>query len=197
MFDHIKKTEDGYRRACERCGGLGTIEEYRHIFDGECYKCLGVGAWGKAFATREGLEAHLAKLAVAREKREAKLEAERLAEWEAGRAQREAEEAKLEAERLAYEAELAQWKYLDAREGEKVTVEGVVAVSAVVETQWGTSKLIVIETPQREAVKLFTSAEWAWSVERDEALTVTGAVKSFAEYAGKPQTVLNRPKRLA
>lgn len=196
MFE-ITKTSAGYSRQCGRCQGTGFLAHYANVYDGTCFKCEGLGVVGKAFATREECEAHIAKLAVAREKREAKREAERQAQWEAGRAQREAEEAQREAERLAYEAELAQWKYLDAREGDSVTVEGVAVVSAVIETQWGSSKLIVIETPQREAVKLFTSAEWAWSVERDEALTVTGVVKSFAEYEGKPQTVLNRPKRLA
>lgn len=197
MFDTVKKTSSGYRRACGRCGGTGFLAHYAEIWNGTCFKCDGAGALGKSFPTAEECQAHIAKLAVAREKREAKREAERLAEWEAGRAQREAEEAKRQAEREAREAELAQWKHLEAQEGDTVTVSGVATVSAVVETQWGSSKLIVIETPQREAVKLFTSAEWAWGVERDEALTVTGTVKSFGEYDGKPQTVLNRPKRVS
>lgn len=197
MFDQIKKTEEGYRKACGRCGGSGYIAEFAHVFNGECYKCLGVGATGKAFETAEKLTAHLAKLELAREKREAKREAERLAKWEAGRAQREAEEAQREAERIAYEAELAQWKHLSAQLGESVTVEGVVTTAVTIDTQFGASRLIVVETAEREAVKLFTSAQWSWETERDQTVTISGLVKSFDEYQGKPQTVLNRPKRLS
>ena len=196
MFETITKTATGYRHTCDRCGGIGRVEAWGHVEGGLCFKCEGEGVTGKSFATLEALDAHVAKLAVARDKREAKREAERLAKLEAERPQREAEEAKREAERVAYEAELAQWKHLDAHVDETVTVTGVVAVSAVIDTQWGSSKLIVIETPEREAVKLFTSANWAWGVERDETVTVTGTVKSFDNYDGKPQTVLSRPKRV-
>ena len=174
MFETITKTATGYRHTCDRCGGIGRVEAWGHVEGGLCFKCEGEGVTGKSFATLEALDAHVAKLAVARDKRE----------------------AKREAERLAYEAELAQWKHLDAHVDETVTVTGVVAVSAVIDTQWGSSKLIVIETPEREAVKLFTSANWAWGVERDETVTVTGTVKSFDNYDGKPQTVLSRPKRV-
>ena len=196
MFDTVKKTNSGFRRACGRCAGTGFLAHYANVWNGTCFKCDGVGALGKSFATAEECQAHLVKLELAREKREAKREAERLAELEADRPRREAEEAKREAERIAHEAELAQWKHLSAELGESVTVTGVVSVAVTIDTQWGSSRLIVIESAQREAIKLFTTAEWAWDVQSDEALTVTGVVKSFDNYDGKPQTVLNRPKRI-
>ena len=174
MFDTVKKTNSGFRRACGRCAGTGFLAHYANVWNGTCFKCDGVGALGKSFATAEECQAHLVKLELAREKRE----------------------AKREAERIAHEAELAQWKHLSAELGESVTVTGVVSVAVTIDTQWGSSRLIVIESAQREAIKLFTTAEWAWDVQSDEALTVTGVVKSFDNYDGKPQTVLNRPKRI-
>ena len=197
MFETITSTTTGYRQTCDRCGGSGRVDQWRYVADGVCFRCHGEGALGASFATPEALEAHLATLARKRDQREAKREADRVAQWEAERPQREAEEAQREADRVAHEAELAQWKHLEAQLGDSVTVSGVVAVATTIDTQYGSSRLIVVESAQREAVKLFTTAEWSWSVESGEALTVTGVVKSFDNYDGKPQTVLNRPKRLA
>ena len=108
-----------------------------------------------------------------------------------------AEEAKRVEEEAQRQAELATYKHLDASVGDAVVVSGVIAVATTIDTQYGESRLVVIETPEREAVKLFTTASWAWGVERGEALAVSGTVKSFDTYDGKPQTQLVRPKRVA
>lgn len=83
----------------------------------------------------------------------------------------------------------------------KVTVTGTVVTALTTEPgRYGSSRLVVIEgTGDDEGVtaKMFTSAEWAWKVDRDDTLTVTATVKKHDEYDGIPQTVLARPKRIA
>lgn len=200
MTNYIK-TPSGYARACWKCGGDGIYWLSVMTANGPqakqdvCFPCNGSGLGKKIFASLEELEAADARNDKARARREAKVETE----WEAKREEREAEfarrEAQEEAARVAREAENARWSYLDGEIGDKVTVIGNIAVASTIETQFGTSRLIVIETADRQAVKLFTSAEWSWSVERDEAISVTGTIKGFGEYDGRPQTQLNRPKK--
>jgi hypothetical protein len=66
-----------------------------------------------------------------------------------------------------------------------------------VDTQFGTSRLIIVNTDNNEAVKMFTTASWSWDVNRDDNITVQGTVKSFDHYDGDAQTTLNRPKKIA
>jgi hypothetical protein len=126
----------------------------------------------------------------AKERREAKIQAE----WEAGHEERELAKAKAELARQKLELENSRWSHLDAQIGDKVTVTGNITTAMSVETQYGTSRLIVIETAERQAVKLFTTAEWSWTATRDDAITIIGTVKSFDEYNGKAQTTLTRAK---
>lgn len=191
-------------RPCKRCNGARYIQSFEHVQSGECFRCNATGGEPKWYDSVEELDVKEAKLAKARARREANRQAKEAqeraeweAKWEAERPQREAEEAKRQAEREAYEAELAKWKHLEAQVGDKVTVSGVVSVAVTIDTQYGASRLIVVDTPEREAVKLFTTAEWAWDTEKDATVTIAGTVKSFDEYDGKPQTVLNRPKRVS
>jgi len=195
MTNYIK-TKTGYARPCWKCDGTGiywrnapTADGYKPVKD-VCFPCGGSGQGTKIFASVE----EIAK-ADARNERALELKEEkRLAEWEAGREAREMEEAAREKARLEREAERAKWSHLNNQIGEKVTVTGTVSVARTIQTQFGESKLIVIETPEKQAVKLFTTAGWCWSIEADEAITVTGTVKSFDEYDGVPQTMLTRPK---
>jgi len=30
---------------CEICGGTGTIQQYRHVMNGICFRCNGKGHW--------------------------------------------------------------------------------------------------------------------------------------------------------
>jgi len=192
-------------RPCKRCNGARYLQGFQHVDNGQCFRCEGSGGDpARWYDSVTELDAHCTKLAkdqarrdAKRKEEEAREEAERLAKWEAERPQREAEEAERQAKREAYEAELAQWKHLDAQVGDKVTVSGVVSVAVTIDTQWGSSRLIVVDTPERQAVKLFTTAEWAWDTEKDHTVTITGTVKALDEYDDKPQTVLNRPKRVS
>lgn len=85
--------------------------------------------------------------------------------------------------------------------GDRITITGTVVTALTTEPgQWGSSRLIVIEgTDADEGVtaKFFTSARWAWSVERDETITVIATVKTHTTRDGVPQTELARPKRTA
>lgn len=201
MTNHIKTTS-GYARACWKCGGDGIYWRKAFTANGPgavqdvCFPCNGSGLGKKIFASLEELEAADARNDKARARREAKAQAE----WEAGREEREAEVARRaaleESRRLAREAENARWSYLDGQVGDKVEVIGNISVATTIETQFGSSRLIVIETADRQAVKLFTTAEWAWSAERDEAITISATIKAFDEFDGRPQTQLVRPKKI-
>jgi hypothetical protein len=155
-----------------------------------CYPCDGTGHSAKVFATIEELQLADARNEKAREAREAKAQAE----WEAKRPERELEVARLEQARLEREAEDTRWSHLDGQVGDKVTVSGTISVATSIETQYGTSRLIVIETQNQKAVKLFTSAEWSWTAELNTVVTITGTIKSFDTYNGRPQTTLTRGK---
>lgn len=39
----VADVEEEGENVCPRCGGLGSISEYSHIYDGICFKCGGTG----------------------------------------------------------------------------------------------------------------------------------------------------------
>lgn len=53
------------------------------------------------------------------------------------------------------------------------------------------SRLVVIETDQG-TVKTFTTAQWAWDVERGGEVSLVGTVKDHEEYEGRKETVMTR-----
>lgn len=189
LFSH-HRTSAGYVPNCARCNGTGKFG-FNHLSgEDHCYLCLGVGTTSERVYTRDEAVAREARQDRARERREAQAQAE----WEAGRVEREARaqaSANAEAERLA---ELASWSYLSAGIDERVTVHGTVAVLADVEGYYGSSRLVVVETDAKQSVAMFTTASWAYSVERGQLVTITGTVKSFGEYEGRAQTTLSKPK---
>jgi hypothetical protein len=189
----------GFSRQCGKCSGDGiywrqvpTAHGYDTIAD-VCFPCNGTGAVGKVFPTVEAFD----KARANADKAQARRDAKREAEWEAGREDREALKADAERSIAEAAAELTTWNYLDARIDDTVTITGTVATAVEIETRFGYSRLIVVETDNKEAVKMFTTASWAWEVERDAVVTITGNVKSFDEYEGKAQTMLNYAKRIA
>lgn len=78
--------------------------------------------------------------------------------------------------------------------GDVVTVTGGVKVAMVIDGKFGSSMMIVLSDDVMLTVKFYTTAKWAWEVERGDVLTVTGTVKKLDEYEGTKQTVLARPK---
>lgn len=122
---------------------------------------------------------------------------EGLAALEARQAERQ---AKIDAEQAAIEAakaELAKLRHVQAELGDKVELTGTVTMVTDVETQFGTSRLVVIKTDDYQVAKMFTTAGWAWDVDFDEVITIKGTVKSHDDYQGSPQTMLSRPKQIA
>ena len=189
----------GFSRQCGKCAGDGiywrqvpTAHGYTSIAD-VCFPCDGTGAVGKVFPTVEAFD----KARANAEKAQARRDAKRDAEWEAGREAREARQAEAELRITEAAAELTTWKYLDARMNDTVTITGTVTTAVEIETRFGYTRLIVVETEDKEAVKMFTTAGWAWETERDAVVTIQGNVKSFDEYEGKAQTTLNYVKRIA
>lgn len=78
---------------------------------------------------------------------------------------------------------------------EKITLTGTITRLIDIDTTWGTSMLVIIDTGEAVA-KMFTSAAWAFDVDENTTLTITGTVKAHEEYRDTKQTVLTRPKRI-
>ena len=176
-----------FARVCGKCDGTGIY--YRHIQTPDgwghvqdvCFPCKGDGYVGKAFPTAEAFDKARATAEKARERREAKRQADFIA---------------TPVVETVVDEKIAR-VHLDAQIGDTVTITGTVAVAISVDTQFGTSRLIIVETDNNEAVKMFTTASWAWDTNRDDTVTIQGTVKSFDHYDGDAQTTLNRPKRIA
>lgn len=185
------RLRDGYHLTCKKCSGTGIYWTKRQSANGlqgypdTCWRCMGNGADPntKGLPDLAACERHSVQLAKAADRREA----QRVAEWAERKAAIEPMPEVVEPVKVAY-------KHLNANVGDVVTVTGQVTVAVNVETAYGTSRLIVIETADHELIKLFTTAAFAWSVERDQTITVTGTVKGFDEYEGNPQTQLTRAK---
>jgi hypothetical protein len=197
----VRRGEKSFAETCWKCGGSGFLSYYSHYAEGECFPCRGSGGeGGKFYESLEALDAALTKRAKAAERRAAKeaaRQAERAAKWAAEREEREAKAALEREEReAAAAAKAATYSKLAAEVGERVSVSGVVTLAKTCETQFGSSRLIVVETPAREVVKMFTTAAWAWPVEAGEEISLAGVVKSFDEFQGITQAVLLRPKRI-
>jgi len=181
-------TNGGFARVCGKCGGNGIY--YRHIQTADgwghvqdvCFPCNGGGYVGKTFTSVQDFDKARAVAEKARERREAK----RQAEWL----------TKIVVEKVAETPVVTPSAYLDAQIGETVVVSGQVVTAISVDTQFGTSRLIVVQTENNETVKMFTTASWAWGTDREDNITVQGTVKSFDEYQGQAQTMINRPKKI-
>jgi hypothetical protein len=183
---------------CYKCGGTGEVDGRVSRGNGSiCFACKGERfslRTKRAFDTREDAIAYEQKLDARRESAEARRAAKLAQEWEAGRAQRETEEAE---RRLAEEARVldnASYKYLDSSIGDFVTVAGKVITAVSFDGKFGTQRLIVIETDNKELVKMFTTANWSWNVSREDEIVISGEVSSFDTYEGKAQTQIRKPK---
>lgn len=190
----IARVDDVFVRLCRQCDGSGEYSFNHLTGDTYCYRCLGRGYTGKAFATVEDAEKACIAYEKAAERREAKREADRLAKWEAGAEARAAQEA----QREAHLAELASWKHLEAAPGQTVTVTGSISKLHTFQNNFGGySTIVVIDTPDKEQVKMFTSAGWVYDVNLGDIVTVTGTVSEFGEYEGRAQTTIKSPKRVS
>lgn len=79
----------------------------------------------------------------------------------------------------------------------KISGAGVVAVAMNVDSQYGTSRLVVVEGTGDDAgvtFKTFGTGASLWEVRKGDEVDVAGTVKDHDEYEGVPQTVLIRAK---
>lgn len=80
--------------------------------------------------------------------------------------------------------------------GDKVSVEGVIVRMQGVETMYGWTRLVVVDTAEG-TVKMFTTAKWVYDFNEGDRVVVSGTVKAHEEYQGHRQTMLTRPKGAA
>lgn len=106
------------------------------------------------------------------------------------RAERAAAKAAREAEKAARKAASRHLGEI----GEKITVEGEVAVVRGVETRWGWTMLVIVRTTDGQTVKMFTAAKWARDLKGGEELRLTGTVKSHGEWEGELNTTIKSPR---
>lgn len=174
----------------------GSLRHFDGIYDGVCFACRGRGFTSTApslddYAKRQRANAR------ARDRRAAKKEAERearAAEFAAREAERLAAEAAEAAERDARLAEIA---YL-GEIGEKVTFTGTVRAAMTVDGYaYGTTQRFLVVVGDGFVAKAYTSAAWAYDVERGETVTIAATVKRHDERDGERVTLVKSPKRAA
>lgn len=172
---------------CSRCGGSGIYRwmTYAGEARGICFKCEGAGTERRRVYTPEQIAAREARAA-----KKAQAEGERIRAEHALEAEASAERAQARA------VANASFQFLDANVGDAVQFSGKVAYTKVVESQYGSSLLVVVRVDYAHEVKMFTSASWAWEVERGDAVSLKASVKELSEYEGKKATVVTRPKAI-
>ncbi len=105
-------------------------------------------------------------------------------------AERAAAKARAAAERAARPAE-----YLGAV-GEKITLTGEVVLAMTVDGYMpDTSQRLLVVQTDRGAAKVYTTARWAWDVDKGEQVSLTATVKRLDVYEGRPQTLITRAKK--
>jgi hypothetical protein len=193
-------------RICSRCSGSGiwgqTIAFGFSARTYVCFKCNGSGLVGKSYLDMPTAIADCAKLEKSRDKaratRKAKSEA-RLDAWREENKEMLAEEAKVRAERKAQlEVQAAKSVYLSGAVGERVVFDGVITKALTFDTNYGynvgTTRMIVLETKDNCAVKMTTTAEWAYDLEEGASVSMVATIKEFTDYRGIKQTVVKSPK---
>jgi hypothetical protein len=179
-----------YAIPCVKCSGSGTYWRHAQSASGPiavaeiCYRCQGESKEPNAkWITEQEVDAHADGRQKAHDKREAKREAE----WAAKCAEHEAQA-------VVDEKPAVEYRHVNAAVGEQIQVAGKVTAAVTVDGFYGPTRLVVVETPEHEIVKTFTSAAWAYGVERDQDIVIAATVKEFGYYQGQPETVVNRPK---
>jgi len=168
---------------CPKCSGRGVMMEFASTFDGVCFKCNGA----KVVRVRVYTPEEEAKREARKAKRDA-IEGEKIRVQHAFDIERQAE---LKAMRDIANSSSA---YIESNIGDAVELDGTVSYIRTVETQFGTSLLVIIRVDFEHEVKAFTTAGWAWSAEKGDRITVRGTVKSFDDYEGRKSTQLSRVK---
>lgn len=199
-YVYVKLPSGDFARQCGKCAGTGLYDAPTYVTDGRgrpfCFDCVGAGFTGKVHATLEDASKHATSLRKAQERRNAKRQAAAKERFERTKAEFEAEEAKRQAEAAAKAEAKAKFQHFGTV-GEKTEVTGEVVVLKSIETQFGTSRLVILKVDEVTEVKMFTSAGWTWEVAVGDTVTLTAWVKSHDVWDDQKTTMLARPKMTA
>lgn len=191
----IRLADGSYVEACVRCGGSGKHSWNNEMQSDVCFRCGGTNIDPNSSAPINIERVYV--IAGQRANAQARRDAKRQAEFEAGREQREQE--RIEREKLEAEAELkrSSWQVLPDAIGEGVIISGEIEYFIDIESSYGWTRLVVILVDETHRVKTFTSANWAFNIKDGERITLAATIKEHDNYGGELSTVVNRPKRLA
>lgn len=78
--------------------------------------------------------------------------------------------------------------------GGKIHTSGTVTALKTIDSQWGSSKLIVVTTDDGQAVKTFSASKASWELTEGALVEISGTVKAHETYHGNEATVISRPK---
>jgi len=178
------------KEACGKCGGRGYIQYYAWNDNGVCYDCMGAGYFLKD--QRE----YTAKEQEAIDRRKAKAEAKRIAEWEAKQAERDAREAEQRAREAQWEAERiakAQKSEYVGAVGDKVQFTAEVEFEVAFDGRFGRSYLYGMRDDKGNRVVYF-SASTAFS--KGHKYTFSATIKEHKVYNEEKQTVVQRATKV-
>lgn len=184
--DGIEKMEKTYEKVtCGRCSGSGIFywATFQGHDSGECFKCAGSGLISVRTFTPE----HRAKLDAQKAKRDAK-KAQEAREAFAFETERAAEMATLR------EVQNSSFDFIAGEVGETVEVEGKVAFQKVIDSQYGSSLLMIVRVDFEHEVKMFTTANWAWATNVGDSVRIRGTIKAQDIYEGRKATQLTKVK---
>lgn len=186
-----------YLEPCGTCDG-GSKPWHMNVANGVCFQCGGNGTTTKSWGSLERLAATYHARALARARYAKKREQERQERHEANRAQREAEEAQEAADEAARQAKLAAIDYL-GQPGDRVELTGTVKVAMTVDGYaYGSTQMLLIIEGDGYVAKTYTSAAFAYELERGQQVRLAATVKKHATGRdGERLTVLTRPKQLS
>lgn len=183
--------------ACDRCGGKGSLEQWR-LTGLTCWKCGGTGKMEVTEVIRT--DAEQARYDDAKARREAKKQAERdlfASKIRADFEEAERQRVKAEAERIAN----LHRGYI-GNIGDKIAVMATALYSASYEarsfsgfgTVWMT--LYAFETADRKLL-IWKTAGAGIEFEKGKEYNVAGTVKDHSGYREEEQTILSRAKAIA
>lgn len=195
-MDHLFVELAGGRvyRPCPRClDASGTLEQHLGVFGGVCFACDGRGLGTLVKGGRAELQKIVSRREYQRVRAEAKRQERAAARadeagrrWQAQLDQWHAEALEIDAQR-----DTQRWA---APVGQGVEVTGTVTVALWVDTRFGATRLVVVDSGDGILVKSFSTSRAACALETGQRVTVTGQVKAHQIYRDAKQTMVTRPK---
>lgn len=189
---------------CERCGGLGVISGYKHVFGGVCFECNGDGVVNKTWKVYT--PEHAEKLRLKKELRDTekatilrkKIDVEELIE-SAKREQREkesAEQDRLHKEKLstlAYVGEIGEKLELDVTYTNRYDYKNVFGTVNIFKFKDELGNVLVWKTSSWLEILVDGYFE---SIQLDSKIRIKATIKEHEEYNGEKQTLIVRVKVL-